>query len=533
MRPLALRHTDYIMAIDPKLLEELEARRQKIAISGGQEKIEKRHEKGDWTARERLDCLFDAGSFTEIGMHTRHRCVNFGMADKEIPADGLVSGFGLVAGRPVAAVSADFMAQGGSLGFMHAMKICDAQKYALKAGIPVIQINDSGGARLQEGVESLSGFANVFYNNVAASGVVPQISLVLGPCAGGAAYSPALTDFIIIRQGGAAGMYITGPKVIEQVTYEKCTMEEIGGAAVHASVSGNAHFVAQSDEEAIGIAKRLLTYLPPNNAQEPPHDLSTPLDVADDEGMNDIIPASNNTPLDMQKVIARLVDEGSFMEVHAGFAGNVIVGFGRICGVVVGIIANQPAVKAGCLDIDASDKAARFIRCCDAFNIPVVNLVDVPGFLPGKQQERGGIIRHGAKMIFAYSSATVPKVTVILRKAYGGAYIAMCCKDLGADAVYAWPCAEIAVMGAEGAVPVLYGRELKGIEDAAARTARQQELLGEYREAFYNPYAAAALDQITEVINPKETRAKLALTLRTLLGKRETRPAKKHGNMPL
>ncbi len=521
------------MAIDPKLLQELEERRRNIMLSGGQEKIDARHAKGDWTARERLDDLFDTHSFTEIGMHTRHHCSNFGMQNKVIPAEGIVSGFGLVNGRPVAAVSADFMAQGGSLGYMHAMKICDAQRYALKGGMPFIQVNDSGGARLQEGVESLAGFGSVFYNNVAASGVVPQISLILGPCAGGAAYSPALTDFIIIRQGGAAGMYITGPKVIEQVTYEKCTMEEIGGAAVHSSVSGNAHFVAQTDAEAIAIAKQLLTYLPSNNTEEPPHDLACPLDIADDEGMCDIIPESNTIPLDVQKVIAHLVDEDSFMEVHANFAGNVVVGFGRVCGVVVGIIANQPAVKAGCLDIDASDKAARFIRCCDCFNIPLVNLVDVPGFLPGKAQERGGIIRHGAKMIFAYSSATVPKITMILRKAYGGAYIAMCSKDLGADAVFAWPGAEIAVMGAEGAVPVLYGRELKAIEDPEARAARQKELLAEYREAFYNPYAAAAVGQVTEVINPAETRARIALTLRTLLGKRETRPAKKHGNMPL
>ncbi len=521
------------MAIDPKLLEELEERRSKVILSGGQEKIDQRHAKGDWTARERLGELFDASSFTEIGMHTRHHCSNFGMQNKYIPGEGIVSGFGLVNGRPVAAVSADFMAQGGSLGYMHAMKICDAQRYALKAGMPFIQVNDSGGARLQEGVESLAGFGSVFYNNVAASGVVPQISLILGPCAGGAAYSPALTDFIIIRRGGAAGMYITGPKVIEQVTYEQCTMEEIGGAAVHSSISGNAHFVAESDADAIAIAKRLLTYLPSNNTEQPPHDLATPLDIADDEGMCDIIPESNTTPLDVQKVIDHLVDEDSFMEVHANFAGNVVVGFARICGVVVGIIANQPAVKAGCLDIDASDKAARFIRVCDCFNIPLVNLVDVPGFLPGKAQERGGIIRHGAKMIYAYSSATVPKVTMILRKAYGGAYIAMCSKDLGADAVFAWPCAEIAVMGAEGAVPVLYGRELKAIEDPEARAARQKELLAEYRKAFYNPYAAAASDQVTEIINPKETRARIALTLRTLLGKHESGPAKKHGNMPL
>lgn len=521
------------MAIDPKLIEELDERRRKIMLSGGEEKIEKRHAAGDCTARERLDFLFDDGSFMEFGMHTRHHCHNFGLDKKDIPAEGIVVGVGLVDGRPVAASSADFMAQGGSLGYMHALKIEDAQRYAMKAGIPMIQINDSGGARLQEGVESLAGFAHVFYNNVAASGVVPQISLILGPCAGGAAYSPALTDFIIIRQGGAAGMYITGPKVIEQVTFEQCTMDEIGSAAVHASVSGNAHFVAQSDEEAIAIAKRLLTYLPPNNTQDPPHDLNVPLNVADDEGMNDIIPADNATPLDMRKVIERLADEDSFMEVHAQFAGNVIVGFARICGVVVGIIANQPAVKAGCLDIDASDKAARFIRCCDSFNIPVVNLVDVPGFLPGKQQERGGIIRHGAKMIFAYASATVPKVTMILRKAYGGAYIAMCCKDLGADAVFAWPCAEIAVMGAQGAIPILYGRELKGIEDAEAREKRRAELLADYTKAFYNPYAAAQVGQVTEVINPSQTRAKIALTLRTLLSKRETRPAKKHGNIPL
>lgn len=521
------------MPINPKLLEELENRRNRIAYGCGQEKIDKRHANGDWTARERLGSLFDSGSFTEIGMHTRHHCSNFGMQNKEIPGDGIVSGFGLVDGRPVAAVSADFLAQGGSLGYMHAQKICDAQRYALKAGMPVIQMNDSGGARLQEGVEALTGFADVFYNNVAASGVVPQISLILGPCAGGAAYSPALTDFIIIRRGGAAGMYITGPKVIEQVTYEKCTMDEIGAADVHATVSGNAHFVADSDEEAISIAKKLLTYLPSNNAENPPHNLSFPLDVSDDEQMNAIIPENNSLPLDMKQVIDRLVDLDSFMEVHAGFAQNVIVGFARICGVVVGIIANQPAVKAGCLDIDASDKAARFIRCCDSFNIPLVNLVDVPGFLPGKQQERGGIIRHGAKMIFAYSSATVPKVTLVLRKAYGGAYIAMCCKGLGADAVYAWPCAEIAVMGAQGAVPILYGRELKAIEDPAAREARRQELQAEYMDTFYNPYAAAASDQVTEIINPKESRAKIALTLRTLLSKRETRPAKKHGNMPL
>ena len=517
------------MAIDPKLIDDLNSRRKKVILSGGQEKIDKRHEKGEMTARDRMGYLFEEGTFSEIGMHVRHNCHNFGMGKKEIPGDGVVSGFGLVDGRPVACAASDFLAQGGSLGYMHAMKIADAQKYALKAGIPMVTVNDSGGARLQEGVAALSGYAQVFYNNVLASGVVPQISMILGPCAGGAAYSPALTDFIIMRNSGNAGMYITGPKVIEQVTYEKCTMDDIGSAAIHATVSGNVHFVADSDAHAMDILKRLLSFLPSNNTEEPPHKLDTPLDLSADEGMSDLIPGDNRTPLDVQPIISRLVDNGDFLEVHKDFAKNVVVGFGRICGVVVGIIANQPNVKAGCLDID-SDKAARFIRFCNAFNIPLVNLVDVPGFLPGKNQERGGIIRHGAKLIFAYSQATVPKVTLIMRKAYGGAYIAMCCKDLGADAVFAWPGAEIAVMGAEGAVPVLYGRELKAVEDPAEKAKRQGELLEEYREAFYNPYVAAGMGQITEVINPEETRAKIAFAL---ANKKQLNPAKKHGNIPL
>ena len=483
------------MAIDPKLIDDLNSRRKKVILSGGQEKIDKRHEKGEMTARDRMGYLFEEGTFSEIGMHVRHNCHNFGMGKKEIPGDGVVSGFGLVDGRPVACAASDFL----------------------------VTVNDSGGARLQEGVAALSGYAQVFYNNVLASGVVPQISMILGPCAGGAAYSPALTDFIIMRNSGNAGMYITGPKVIEQVTYEKCTMDDIGSAAIHATVSGNVHFVADSDAHAMDILKRLLSFLPSNNTEEPPHKLDTPLDLSADEGMSDLIPGDNRTPLDVQPIISRLVDNGDFLEVHKDFAKNV----------VVGIIANQPNVKAGCLDIDSSDKAARFIRFCNAFNIPLVNLVDVPGFLPGKNQERGGIIRHGAKLIFAYSQATVPKVTLIMRKAYGGAYIAMCCKDLGADAVFAWPGAEIAVMGAEGAVPVLYGRELKAVEDPAEKAKRQGELLEEYREAFYNPYVAAGMGQITEVINPEETRAKIAFALRTLLNKKEVRPAKKHGNIPL
>lgn len=518
------------MAIDPKLLDDLKKRREKVEISGGQAKIDARHAKGEMTARDRMSYLFEQSTFTEIGMHVRHNCTNFGMGKKDIPGDGVVSGFGLVNGRAVACAASDFLAQGGSLGYMHAMKIVDAQNYAMKAGIPMVTVNDSGGARLQEGVAALSGYAQVFYNNVLASGVVPQISLILGPCAGGAAYSPALTDFIIMRNSGNAGMYITGPKVIEQVTYEKCTMDEIGAASIHATTSGNVHFVADSDSHALDILKKLLSFLPANNTEEPPHKLDTPLDMSVNPTFNEMIPNDNRTPLDVQPIISAIVDNGDFLEVQKDFAKNIVVGFGRVCGIVVGIIANQPNVKAGCLDIDSADKAARFIRFCNAFNTPLVNLVDVPGFLPGKNQERGGIIRHGAKLIFAYSQSTVPKVTLIMRKAYGGAYIAMCCKDLGADAVFAWPCAEIAVMGAEGAVPVLYGRELKDCENPAAR---QAELLGEYREAFYNPYVAAAMGQITEVIDPAETRAKIAFALRTLINKKEVRPAKKHGNIPL
>lgn len=520
------------MAIDPKLIDDLNSRRKKVILSGGQEKIDKRHEKGEMTARDRMGYLFEEGTFSEIGMHVRHNCHNFGMGKKEIPGDGVVSGFGLVDGRPVACAASDFLAQGGSLGYMHAMKIADAQKYALKAGIPMVTVNDSGGAppgrrggpfRLCPGVLQQCACLRRGSANLHDSGSLRGRRGLL----------PALTDFIIMRNSGNAGMYITGPKVIEQVTYEKCTMDDIGSAAIHATVSGNVHFVADSDAHAMDILKRLLSFLPSNNTEEPPHKLDTPLDLSADEGMSDLIPGDNRTPLDVQPIISRLVDNGDFLEVHKDFAKNVVVGFGRICGVVVGIIANQPNVKAGCLDIDSSDKAARFIRFCNAFNIPLVNLVDVPGFLPGKNQERGGIIRHGAKLIFAYSQATVPKVTLIMRKAYGGAYIAMCCKDLGADAVFAWPGAEIAVMGAEGAVPVLYGRELKAVEDPAEKAKRQGELLEEYREAFYNPYVAAGMGQITEVINPEETRAKIAFALRTLLNKKEVRPAKKHGNIPL
>ena len=517
------------MAINPKLLEDLKKRREKILLGGGKEKIEKRHEKGLMTARDRMNTLFQDDTFLEIGMNVRHNCHNFGQEKKEIPGDGVVVGTGLVNGRNVACAASDFTAEGGSLGFAHASKICDAMDYALKAGMPMVTINDSGGARIQEGVAALSGYAKIFYRNVLASGVVPQISLISGPCAGGAAYSPALMDFLIMKKKDA-GMFITGPATIEAVLGQKCSMDDIGSAAVHATVSGNIHFVAEDDEHSLEILKKLLSFLPSNNMEEPPHKLETPIDMTPDYGINDLIPEINKMPLDTSKVIERLVDDGDFLEVQKDFAKNIIIGFARIGGVVVGIIGNQPMHKAGCLDIDSSDKAARFVRFCNAFNIALVTLVDVPGFLPGIQQERGGIIRHGAKLLFAYSQCTVPKVTLIMRKAYGGAYIAMCSKDLGADSVLAWPTAEIAVMGAEGAVNVLYARQIKASEDPAAERAT---IIADYEDKFYNPYVAAEMGQVSEVIDPAESRGKIALLLRSLLHKKEVRPAKKHGNIPL
>ncbi len=517
------------MAIKPELLEDLKKRREKILNGGGLEKIQKRHEKGLMTARDRLDALYQQHSFQEIGMNVRHNCHNFGQEKKEIPGDGVVVGTGLVDGRHVACSASDFTVEGGSLGLAHATKICDMMDFALKNGMPIVTVNDSGGARIQEGVSALSGYSQIFYRNVLASGVVPQISLISGPCAGGAAYSPALMDFLIMKKSNAQ-MFITGPATIEAVLGQKCTMDDIGSAAVHASVSGNIHFVAEDDAHSIEILKKLLSFLPSNNMAEPPHKLDTPIDTAPDAGMNDLIPDSNKMPLDTHKVIARLVDDGDFLEVQRDFAKNVIIGFARIGGVVVGIIGNQPMQKAGCLDIDASDKAARFVRFCNAFNIALVTLTDVPGFLPGIQQERGGIIRHGAKLLFAYAQSTVPKITLIMRKAYGGAYIAMCSRDLGADAVLAWPCAEIAVMGAEGAVNVLYAKQIKASENPDEERAK---IIADYEDKFYNPYVAAEMGQVTEVIDPAESRAKIALLLRSLLNKKELRPAKKHGNIPL
>ena len=514
------------MPIKKEFLEELDKRRQTVLDAGGQDKLEARRKKGLMTARDRLDNLFQAGTFMEFGMHVQHACHNFGMEKKELPADGVVTGTGYVGDRPVAAYSQDFTVAGGSLGQMHAQKICDIMDFAQQSGMPVVCFNDSGGARIQEGVESLSGYGKVFFKNVYLSGVVPQIAVIAGPCAGGAAYSPALTDFQIMVKD-QANMFICGPDVILAATGQKCTMAEVGSAAAHATISGNIHFVAENDAQAIAIVQKLLSFIQSNNIMDPPHDLNQPLVLDEDPGMDDLVPEDAKNPLDVKDVIGRLVDNADFLEVQMDFAKNMVVGFARIQGIVVGIIANQPKVKAGALDIDASDKAARFIRFCNIFNIPIVTLVDTGGFLPGVAQERGGIIRHGAKMLFAYGAATVPKITVIMRKAYGGAYLAMCSQDLGADLVFAWPTAEIAVMGAEGAVKILYKREID--KDPAS----ESKLIADYRAKFASPYQAAGKGMITDVIRPSQTRAMVAMALRNTLSKRETRPPKKHGNIPL
>jgi len=514
------------MATKKELIEELEARREKVLAGGGKDKLEARRKKGLMTARDRLDNLFQTGTFMEFGMHAQHACHNFGMEKKELPADGVVTGTGYVGDRPVAAYSEDFTVAGGSLGAMHAHKICEIMDYAQQSGMPVVCFNDSGGARIQEGVESLSGYGKVFFKNVYLSGVVPQIAVIAGPCAGGAAYSPALTDFQVMVKD-QANMFITGPEVIFAATGQKCTMAEVGSAAAHATISGNIHFVADNDAHAIAIVQKLLSFIPSNNIMDPPHDLNQPLVLDEDPGMDELVPEDSKNPINVKDVIGRLVDNADFLEVQMDFAKNIVVGFGRIQGIVVGIIANQSAVKAGAIDIDASDKAARFIRFCNIFNIPIVTLVDTGGFLPGVAQERGGIIRHGAKMLFAYGAATVPKITVILRKAYGGAYLAMCSQDLGADLVFAWPTAEIAVMGAEGAVKILYKREID--KDPAC----ESKLIADYRAKFASPYQAAGKGLITDVIRPAQTRAMVAMALRNTLSKRETRPPKKHGNIPL
>jgi len=519
------------MPINPELIEELNARRAEAKLGGGADKTVKRHEKGQLTARERIEVLFDHDSFQEAGMHVDQARP----AAHRLPGDGVITGVGNVGGRPAAVFSQDFTVSGGSLSQMHAQKICNIQEQACELGFPIVGINDSGGARIQEGIWGLSGYGQVFYRNVQASGLVPQISIIAGPCAGGAAYSPALTDFLIQTRKNAE-MYICGPSVIKAATGQDAPVEQFGTADAHASVSGNIHFVAEDDKEAIAITKKLLGFLPSNNMQNPPHEIPLIIEETKNEILNEIVPADSKVGFDVYKVIELIADKGQWLEVQKEFAKNIVVGFARIEGMVAGIIANQPAVKAGCLDIDSSDKGARFIRFCNAFNIPVVNLVDVPGFMPGLAQERGGIIRHGAKMLFAYAAATVPKITVIMRKAYGGSYLAMCSKDMGADFVYAWPCAEIAVMGAEGAIPVVYKREIDAVKaegGEAAAKAKKAELIEKYRRKFASPWQAAETNMITDVIEPSETKYRISLALRFALTKRSTRPPKKHGLMPL
>ena len=509
------------MATVQEKIELLHQKLDTIEMGGGQQKIDKQHEKGKMTARERLHMLFDEGSFTEISQFIHHRCTNFGMEKKEIPGDGVVTGYGNVNGRLVFAYAEDFTVEGGSLGDMHAHKICQVQEMALKMGAPIVGINDSGGARIQEGVDALSGFGRIFMNNTKASGVIPQISVIMGPCAGGAVYSPALTDFIYMVKN-TSNMFITGPKVIKSVTMEEVTAEDLGGAVAHNTISGVAHFACENEADCIQQIKYLLDFLPSNNMEEAPVYDSSDDPGRMDESLDSIIPDSDNVAYDMVDVIKSCVDNGEIYQVLENYAMNMITCFARFDGQSVGIIANQPKFLAGCLDINASDKAARFIRFCDAFNIPVVTFVDVPGFLPGINQEHGGIIRHGAKLLYAYCEATVPKVTVVTRKAYGGAYIGMCCRQLGADMVFAWPTAEIAVMGPDGAADIIFKRD-------PDKEAKKQE----YIKEFLTPYKAAEHGYVDCVIDPKETRPRIINALAMLYSKREDRPQKKHGNIPL
>jgi len=510
-------------------IHELAEKQQKELAMGGPDRIEKQHKSGKLTARERLELLFDPGSFVETDMFIRHRCTLFGMENSFIPGEGVVTGYGTVNGRKVCAFAQDFTSTGGTLGEMHAKKITKIMDLAMKTGCPMIGINDSGGARIQEGVDALSGYGDIFFRNSIASGVIPQISAIMGPSAGGAVYSPAMTDWIfMVKQ--SSYMFITGPAVIQQVTGEEVTQEELGGAMTHSTKSGVCHFPCESDQEAIEQIKELLNYLPSNNMEDPPF-----LETGDDSNrtipeLDTIIPDNPQQVYDMRKVIESIVDNGTILEPHFHYAKNLIICFARFNGKAVGIIANQPTQMAGCLDVNASDKLTRFVRFCDAFNIPMLTIADVPGYLPGTDQEWTGIIRHGAKILWCYSEATVPKITLITRKDYGGSYLAMCARSLGADMVFAWPTAEIAVMGAQGAIPVIYGKEIKKAEDPQAL---KQQKLEEYQEALYNPYIAASRGMVDEIIMPRDSRQKIINAFEMLDTKRETRPPKKHGNIPV
>jgi acetyl-CoA carboxylase carboxyltransferase component len=516
------------MSVDAKI-EELREMREQAKLGGGEARIARQHERGKLTARERVERLLDPGTFREIDMFVTHRTVGFGIEDQKILGDSVVTGWGKINGRLVYVFSQDFTVFGGSLGEVHAEKICKIMDLAMKNGAPVIGINDSGGARIQEGVVSLAAYAYVFQRNVMASGVVPQVSAVMGPCAGGAVYSPAMTDFILMVKE-TSFMHITGPEVIKAVTREEVTSEELGGAMTHNSRSGVAHFAADDEDEAFGTLRELLSYLPQNNAEDPPYVPTEDPPDRTDEALNTIVPENPNKPYDMKRIIRMVTDDGEFLEVHQHYAQNLVVGFARLGGFSVGIVAQQPQVLAGVLDIDASRKGARFVRFCDAFNIPIITFEDVPGFLPGVAQEHGGIIVHGAKLLYAYCEATVPKITVITRKAYGGAYDVMSSKHIRGDISYAWPSAEIAVMGPDGAVNIIFRKEIAAAEDPEGR---REELVDEYRNTFANPYVAAARGYIDDVIEPAETRPRLIEALQMLQNKRDANPPKKHGNIPL
>ena len=516
------------MPTDPKI-EHLRQLREQAKLGGGQRRIDAQHAKGKLTARERLELLLDPGSFRELDMFVTHRTVGFGIEEKKFLGDSVVTGWGTIEGRLVYVFSQDFTVFGGSLGEVHAEKVCKIMDLAVKNGAPVIGLNDSGGARIQEGVVSLGAYAYIFLRNVLASGVVPQISAVMGPCAGGAVYSPAMTDFILMVKG-TSFMHITGPGVIKAVTREEVTSEELGGAMVHNTKSGVAHFAAEDEEDCIFLVKKLLSFVPQNNMEDPPFVPTNDPSDRMDEALDSIVPDSPTKAYDMKDVIRRVVDNGDFFEVHEHWAQNIVVGFARLGGFSVGIVGQQPAVMAGVLDIDSSTKGARFVRFCDCFNIPVITFEDVPGFLPGVAQEHGGIIRNGAKLLYAYCEATVPKITIITRKAYGGAYDVMSSKHIRGDISYAWPAAEIAVMGPDGAVNIIFRKEIAAAEDTEAERAR---LVQEYRDQFANPYVAAARGYIDDVIEPRETRPRLIEALKMLQNKRDSNPPKKHGNIPL
>ncbi len=507
----------------------LREKREKVLLGGGQKRIDKQHQNGKMTARERMCSLFDGGQFTELNTFVEHRCTDFDMAATETPGEGVVTGYGYVGQKLVYAFAQDFTVTGGSLGEMHAKKICNLLDLALKVGAPVVGINDSGGARIQEGVDALGGYGDIFFRNTVASGVIPQLSVIMGPCAGGAVYSPALTDFIFMVDK-TSHMFITGPQVIKTVTGEEVSPEKLGGAVTHNSISGNAHFLGQNEEQTIEQIRKLISFLPQSCKEAPPTQETEDSAERLCEMLDTFLPEHSGRAYDMRDIIREVVDEHDFFEVQPLYAQNILTGFARIDGKSVGIIANQPRIMAGCLDINASDKASRFITFCDSFNIPMLTFVDVPGFLPGTSQEYGGIIRHGAKLLYAYSQATVPMITVIVRKAYGGAYDAMCSKHLGCDTVFAWPSAEIAVMGPDGAANIIFRKAIESADDPAKARVEKIE---EYKSQFANPYKAAARGFVDEVIEPNQTRKYLSSALRMLSGKAEIRPSKKHGNMPV